>query len=114
MKFLKVAPLVLIGVILVVALISYVRHPFMRIFRRVESPVQGTALAKANCMTCHTKPPTAKNLNPYGKDLQERGGDAPAFIAIRPLDSDKDGATNEEEIKAGTLPGDPKSKPAAK
>ena len=29
------------------------------------------------------------------------------------LDSDKDGASNQAEVQAGTLPGDPNSKPAA-
>jgi hypothetical protein len=32
--------------------------------------------------------------------------------SIEKLDSDKDGVSNINEIKAGTLPGDPKSKPA--
>ncbi len=34
-----------------------------------------------------------------------------ALKAIEKLDSDKDGASNIVEIRAGTLPGDPTSKP---
>lgn len=114
MKLLKIAPLIIIVIVLGFAMFSYIRHPFMRTFKHVEKPVQGTALAKASCVICHTKPPTARNMNPYGKDLQDRGGTPEAFIAIRSLDSDKDGFTNEQETKAGTLPGDPKSKPTVK
>jgi hypothetical protein len=37
--------------------------------------------------------------------------DVAAYKAIESLDSDKDGAANLAEIKAGTLPGDAASKP---
>jgi hypothetical protein len=114
MKLLKIAPFAVIGIVLIFAVYSYVTHPYMRTFRRVEHPALGTPLADARCTTCHTKPPGRKNLNPYGKDLQKHGGDEAAFRAIGTLDSDKDGATNAEEIKAGTLPGDPKSKPTSR
>jgi len=53
-------------------------------------------------------------LNPYGVDFaKQRTRDAAAFKAIERLDSDKDGVSNLDEIKAGTLPGDPASKPSA-
>lgn len=57
---------------------------------------------------CHTaKVPT---LNPYGKDLKLAKLD---FAAIEENDSDGDDAANLSEIKALTLPGDPKDKPVA-
>lgn len=68
------------------------------------------------CLACHAKmPPTKSELNPYGKDLQRAAAgkqvDEKSFRTIEKLDSDKDGAGNLDELKAGTLPGDPKSKP---
>jgi cytochrome c2 len=84
--------------------------------RTLYNPKEGTDLAKAlPCLVCHTAMPGTKtNLNPYAVDLQKAAKGAyneAAFKAIEGLDSDKDGAKNGEELKAGTLPGDPKSKP---
>jgi hypothetical protein len=66
-------------------------------------------------MACHVK---GKELNVYGKDVQKamqekKTKDLTAEIlkSIEKLDSDKDGVSNGDELKAGTLPGDPKSKP---
>ena len=60
-------------------------------------------------------PPTKTGLNAYGKDVQKAAAgkalDEKILRAIEKLDSDKDGASNIDEIKAGTLPGDPNSKP---
>lgn len=84
--------------------------------KQLYAPKDGTDLANANCLACHAKmPPTKSELNPYGKDLQGAAAGKPvdekAFRAIEKLDSDKDGFSNLDELKAGTLPGDPKSKP---
>ena len=56
-------------------------------------------------------------MNPYGKDVQTKAVDDPKaekktykFEKIESLDSDGDGVKNIDEIKAGTNPGDPKSK----
>jgi hypothetical protein len=84
-------------------------------FKQLYNPAAGTKLAAAGCLVCHDKAPYTKTgLNPYGKDLakQSKPRTAAAFKAIEALDSDKDGATNIAEIKAGTLPGDPASRPA--
>ncbi len=83
-------------------------------FTQLYAPRDGTALAKAACLVCHAKMPPSKDLNPYGADLARQGKTraAAAFTAIEKLDSDKDGFTNIQEIAAGTLPGDPASKPA--
>ena len=73
-------------------------------------------LAKAKCAACHVK---GKDLNVYGKDVQKAMQEkktkeltAEILKSIEKLDSDKDGVSNGDELKAGTLPGDPKSKPA--
>ncbi|MEW6476678.1 MAG: hypothetical protein AB1679_30835 [Actinomycetota bacterium] len=62
-----------------------------------------------SCMTCHTQQAGGKEyLNPYGTDLSAAQGD---FAAIEPKDSDGDGVTNIDEIKAEAFPGDPNDKP---
>ena len=62
-----------------------------------------------SCLTCHTQQAGGKeNLNPYGTDLSAAQGD---FAAIEPKDSDGDGVTNIDEIKAEAFPGDPADKP---
>jgi hypothetical protein len=72
------------------------------------------------CSTCHVKSLPKKEdheMNPYGKDVQTKAVVDPkaekktyAFEKIESLDSDGDGVKNIDEIKAGTNPGDPKSK----
>ena len=73
------------------------------------------------CSTCHMKSLPKKDgdheLNPYGKDLLAKAVVDPKaakkelkFEKIEALDSDGDGVKNIDEIKAGTNPGDPKSK----
>jgi hypothetical protein len=85
-------------------------------FKSLYTPKDGTDLAKAMpCLACHTAMPGTKtNLNLYAKDLQKAAKGTfnnAAFKAIEALDSDKDMFKNIDELKAGTLPGDPMSKP---
>ncbi len=84
-------------------------------FKKLYAPKEGTPLASANCLTCHSKmPPSKTELNPYGKDLLKaaKGGaiDEKAFRAIEKLSSAGDGVSNIDKIKAGLLPGSPKPK----
>jgi len=86
------------------------------VFIKTYPAPKDSALAKAKCTVCHVK---GKELNVYGKDLQKAlqekmNKDLTAEIlkSIEKLDSDKDSVSNGDELKAGTLPGDPKSKPA--
>lgn len=74
-------------------------------------------LAGSQCTLCHK--PNGTVLNPYGADLRKamkaaktRQLTAAVLSATAKLDSDRDGFSNEKEIKSDTLPGDPKSKPA--
>ena len=76
----------------------------------------GGTISKAHCILCHVAKST--KLNPYGQDLKKALGNAAekkltaeTFKKVANLDSDKDGVKNAAEIKADTLPGDPKSKP---
>jgi hypothetical protein len=62
-----------------------------------------------SCLTCHTKQAGGiENMNPYGTDFGKNNHD---FAAIEGLDSDGDGVTNIDEIKAESFPGDPNDKP---
>jgi hypothetical protein len=65
-----------------------------------------------SCLTCHTSPSGgADQMNPYGADFGKHNHD---FAAIESLDSDGDGFSNIDEIKAGTFPGDPHDNPNTK
>ena len=88
-----------------------------------------------SCDLCHTQPKPLKslfdfvpdvvvkiknrvtlqkpnNLNPYGMDFEKnlKNGTSAALSIIEPLDSDKDGISNINEINNGTFPGDTKDK----
>jgi hypothetical protein len=76
----------------------------------------GSRIEQAHCRTCHSELP---KLNPFGRDVQaemarekNRTFSREVWRKLEPLDSDRDGVSNRREIEAGTLPGDPKSKPA--
>ncbi len=85
-------------------------------FAKLAKPPKDSALAKVACATCHV--PGKPALNAYGKDmasvmkkLKTKKLTPAVMKGLAKLDSDKDKASNEAEVKAGTLPGDPKSKP---
>ncbi len=60
------------------------------------------------CLVCHMSESGGGGLNSFGSDYSENDND---IEAINNLDSDGDGHTNEEELEAGTFPGDPDSAP---
>lgn len=60
------------------------------------------------CLVCHFSESGGGGLNSFGRDYSENDND---IEAINDLDSDGDGHTNEEELEAGTFPGDPDSAP---
>jgi hypothetical protein len=75
-------------------------------------------LKKAGCAVCHIG--HGPKLNAYGEDIKKltpKGSKkltADILKKAESLDSDKDGVKNGAEIKAGSLPGDAKSKPGKK
>lgn len=92
-------------------------------FRLLVSPAQGTPeyMSQFNakydtrgskldsCMTCHTtQEGGAENINPYGADFGQSNHD---FGAVEGHDSDGDGFSNVDEIKADTFPGDKDDNP---
>ena len=73
---------------------------------------KGKTVTLGSCQWCHYSygydgsGDITGTLNPYGVAFRDNGRNAAAVRAIRKLDSDGDGFTNEEEIKAGRFPGD--------
>lgn len=63
-----------------------------------------------SCMLCHSKG-GGSQLGAYGEDFQRFGMTPKAFSDIEKRDSDKDGVSNLDEIKAKSNPDDPLSTP---
>ncbi len=104
------APIVIVFVLACGAAMATIA--WAKAFKDLYKPKPGSAIVKAKCAVCHIKPIGTKNdLNPYGKLLAKKPVGPASLKAIEKLDADKDGFSNIAEIKAGTLPGDPKSKP---
>ena len=80
-------------------------------FSILYNPDPETALGMARCGICHVRTNGKGGLNWYGKQLQGKSILAASLKSIEKLDADGDGFTNITKIKAGTLPGDPRSKP---
>jgi hypothetical protein len=62
------------------------------------------------CQVCHIKA-SGGPMNSYGNDFVSYGMSVGAIDA---LDSDEDGFSNEDELAAGSLPGDTQSTPTSK
>ena len=103
--------MIVIAAVLIIASAAYASAAWSKLFMDTYKPKANGAIVKAKCQVCHTK---GVALNPYGKSLKGKKIVAASLKAVEKLDSDKDKFTNIAEIKAGTLPGDPKSKPAGK
>lgn len=65
---------------------------------------------KSFCQVCHVRA-SGGPMNSYGDDYVSYGG---SVESIGELDSDGDGFSNEEELAASSLPGDPDSTPTSK
>jgi hypothetical protein len=101
-------------VVLLVSTIAWAYPAYLKTFMDTYKVKPDSALGKASCAVCHVAKDKTNQWNPYGQDLKKvlAGGKVTkaALAKIEKLDSDKDGVSNIDEIKAGTLPGDPKSK----
>lgn len=98
-----------------IAAMAFAKPAFVKDFDTTYGIKKTSALGQAKCGACHTG--MTKKLNSYGIDLQKAvkasGGtalNAAVMKKVDGIDSDKDGAKNVDELKAGTLPGDAKSK----
>jgi len=105
--------MIVIAAVLIIATAAYATAAWSKLFADTYKPKADSAVAKAKCQLCHMKK-MSDGLNAYGDALKGKKAEAASLKAIENLDSDKDKFTNIAEIKAGTLPGDPNSKPAAK
>ena len=98
-----------------IASIALAKPGYVKDFQSTYGVKSTTALGQAKCGACHVGKTT--KLNPYGKDLQKAMVKEGAKTLtgsvqkkVEGLDSDKDGKSNLDEIRTGTLPGDDKSK----
>jgi hypothetical protein len=105
--------MIVVAAVLIIASAAYATAAWSKLFADTYKPKADSAIAKAKCQLCHMKK-ISDGMNPYGAALKGKKIEAASLKAIEKLDSDKDKFTNIAEIKAGTLPGDPNSKPAVK
>ena len=102
--------------VMLIASVSLAIPAFMKTFMEMYKISSTSTLGKAQCAICHPAKNKTGTLNPYGQDLQKAMKAAKTKVLTKSilqkaegLDSDKDGFCNIAEIKADTLPGDPKS-----
>lgn len=101
-----------------IAIAATAKPPYWEVYKNHYKIAGGSDAGKATCNVCHTSPP---RRNAFGRNVdnalkQRRTGDlTPAILLLTEKeDPDKDGFTNLQEARAGTLPADPKSKPAGR
>lgn len=99
-----------IGLIAGISVLALAMGSFTKVFNEKYSVKSDSKLAKAGCALCHV---SAKNLklNPYGLDMQKAMKEAKVkkitpdvLEAIEKLDSNKNGKSNLQDIKADVLP----------
>lgn len=107
----KVLRLALVLLISCFALSAHAKPEFLKLFKDVYGKPE------AKCIMCHSKVP---ERNVYGKAIETALDKAKTtnltaeiLKSVEKADSDDDGFSNIDEINAGTMPGDPASKPAA-
>ncbi len=92
--------------LLITALIGFVgiadaRPEYLKNFKDFDEKIK-------KCTLCHVQSSGYGGLNPFGKDFAELKALTPELMQ---LDSDGDRYSNIEELRAGTMPGDPSSYP---
>jgi uncharacterized membrane protein len=101
--------------VIVAFALSVAAHATSEYFKVFSETYKDTPAPKNGCINCHQDRPPIRN--PYGRavdDLVMGGKLTPAMLhQLDNLDSDGDGYTNIEEIKAGSLPGYASSHPAS-
>lgn len=108
-----------ISILVAVSAVAGAYPPFLKVFADTYPVSPSSSLGTAKCQTCHVTA-TGGKRNPFGTTIQD-GLDnanltdltAALLHKVETDDSDKDGFSNLDEIKAGTRPGDPNDKPGA-
>jgi uncharacterized membrane protein len=100
--------------------LAQAKPDFVDVVLKVYAPKEGSALLKATkaCTACHADAPP--KLNPFGLDLKvalktanSKKLTAAILQTVESLDSDKDGASNRDELQGGTDPSVADSKPSS-
>ena len=99
------------ALVLALASAAWARNSYLNAFN-AQYGTAGTTLD--TCSTCHAQ---SFNRNAYGADFEKAlnvsgATQTSALLAVEPLDSDGDGASNAVEISAGTFPGDANDVPS--
>lgn len=105
---------ILAGGLTALAVVALALSSHMKVFTTTYAIPKDSCLTKNSCGVCHVG--KTKVLNPYGlaldKEMKAQGTKkltVEVLKKVAQLDSDGDGKTNEQEIKADRLPGDPKN-----
>ncbi len=97
---------------------AFARPEFVEVLLKAYTPAKDSALFKAakSCTSCHAGGPP--KLNPYGKDVKEalRASGSKALTlttlqSIEAKDSNGDGASNGDSLRAGNNPAEADAKP---
>lgn len=98
--------------------LAQAKPEFVDVVLKVYAPKEGSALFKAvkACTSCHAGAPP--KLNPFGLDLKAAMKTASSkkltesiLQTVESLDTDKDGVSNRDELRAGTDPSVADAKP---
>lgn len=117
-KHRSITAVLVVGALLVGS-VALAMPAYQKVFNSTYKISDNSAIGKAGCAVCHLSKTQTNKWNAYGEDIRKAMKAANTHILTRSilqkvesLDSDKDGFSNIAEIKADTLPGDPKSHPA--
>jgi hypothetical protein len=112
----------LIAIIMFFSSAAFARAPAASSVCQRYPSAAGCGGGQVSCTLCHTRVDAPPAWNPYGLALKQALGPVSsdeefsrklgaALDSTVSVDSDGDGASNQEELNAGTLPGDPASVP---
>jgi len=114
----KLTKIGMTGGLALIATAALAMPAFVKDFETFYKVDDKNALKKEGCAICHVSK-TSFKYNSFGQDVKKvwaelkvKKFNADVAKKLDDLDSDKDGVKNVDEIKAGTLPGNEKSKPA--
>ncbi len=93
--------IVVLALMLIMVGVADARPEYMKVFKDFNESVK-------KCTLCHVQSSGYGGLNPFGRDFARIRSLTPELMQ---LDSDGDRFSNIEELRSGTMPGDPNSYP---